>query len=180
MTTTSSHTQNFNTLATTGTTNAWTNNSTISSWYSQRTGTGTTYEATTGTATAGNLYSFGSTSATDRAIGSVGSGNAAAGNFAHGVLLRNTSGNTITSISVTYTLEQWRNGNNTTPNVVTFWYQTSGSTISSLTPNTNAGWTQVTSLSTTSPINTTSAGALDGNATANKVTLTNISIPSVS
>jgi hypothetical protein len=180
MTTTSSHTQNFNTLATTGTTNTWTNNSTISSWYSQRTGTGTTYEATAGTANAGNLYSFGSTSSTDRAIGSVGSGNAAAGNFAHGVLLRNTSGNTITSITVTYTLEQWRNGNNTTPNVITFWYQTSASTISSLTPNTNTGWTQVTSLSTTSPINTTSAGSLDGNATANKSTLTNISIPSLS
>jgi len=180
MTTTGSHTQNFNTLASSGTANAWTNNSTISNWYSQRTGTGTTYEATVGTANAGNLYSFGSASSTDRAIGSVGSTNATAGNFAHGVLLRNTSGSTISSISVTYTLEQWRNGNNTTPNVVTFWYQTSGSTITSLTPNTNTGWTQVTALSTQSPINTTSAGALDGNATANKSTLTNISIPSLS
>jgi len=180
MTTTSSHTQNFNTLSTTGTTNAWTNNSTISSWYSQRTGSGTTYEATAGTATAGNLYSFGSTSSTDRAIGSVGSSNAAAGNFAHGVLLRNTSGNTITSITVSYTLEQWRNGNNTTPNVITFWYQTSGSTISSLTPNNNTAWTQVTTLSTQSPINTGTAGSLDGNATANKSTLNNISIPSLS
>lgn len=180
MTTTSSHTQNFNTLATTGTTNTWTNNSTISSWYSQRTGTGTTYEATTGTATAGNLYSFGSASNTDRSIGSIGSSNAAAGNFAHGVLLRNTSGNIISSITVTYTLEQWRNGNNTTPNVVTFWYQTSTSTISSLTPNNNTGWTQVSALSTQSPINTGTAGALDGNATANKSTLTNISIPSLS
>ena len=180
MTTTGSHTQNFNTLATTGTTNAWTNNSTISSWYSQRTGTGTTYEATTGTATAGNLYSFGSASNTDRAIGTVGSSNAAAGNFAHGVLLRNTSGSIISSITVTYTLEQWRNGNNTTPNVVTFWYQTSTSTISSLTPNNNTGWTQVSALSTQSPINTGTAGALDGNATANKSTLTNISIPSLS
>ena len=180
MTTTGSHTQNFNTLASSGTANAWTNNSTISNWYSQRTGTGTTYDATTGTATAGNLYSFGSTSATDRALGSIGSSNAAAGNFAHGVLLRNTSGSTISSITVTYTLEQWRNGNNTTPNVVTFWYQTSASTITSLTPNTNTGWTQVSALSTQSPINTTSAGALDGNATANKSTLTNISIPSLS
>jgi hypothetical protein len=180
MTTTSSHTQNFNTLATSGTTNAWTNNSTISSWYSQRSGTGTQYAASTGTATAGNLYSFGTGTNADRSLGTIGSGGATAGNFAHGVLLRNTSGNTITSITVSYTLEQWRNGNNTTPNVVTFWYKTSSSTISSLTPNTNTGWTQVSALNTQSPINTTSAGALDGNATANKSTLTNISIPSLS
>ena len=182
MTTTGSHTQNFNTLAATGTgtTNTWTNNSTIANWYSQRTGTGTNYDASTGTATAGNLYSFGSTSNTDRSIGSIGSSNAAAGNFAHGVLLRNTSGNTITSITITYTLEQWRNGGNTTPNTVTFWYQTSTSTITSLTPNNNTSWTQVATLSSSSPINTATAGALDGNATTNKVTLSNISIPSLS
>ncbi|MEZ4839075.1 hypothetical protein [Flavobacterium sp.] len=49
MSTTGSHSQDFNTLASTGTSNTWTNNSAIPNWYSQRTGSGTTYAAGTGT-----------------------------------------------------------------------------------------------------------------------------------
>jgi hypothetical protein len=177
MTTTGSHTQNFNTLVTTGTA-TWTDSATIPNWYSQRSGTVAPYAAGTGTNNAGNLYSFGTGTNTDRSLGTVGSG--AAGNFAHGVLLINTSGNPITSITVSYTMEQWRNGGNTSSQSITFWYKTSTSKISSLNPNVNTGWTQVTALSSTSLINTTTAAALDGNATANKSTLTNISIPSLS
>lgn len=55
MTGAGNHTQNFDTLANTGTTNAWTDDSTIAGWYSQRSGTGTTYAADTGTSTGGNL-----------------------------------------------------------------------------------------------------------------------------
>jgi hypothetical protein len=180
ITTTGSNTQNFNALASTGTSNAWTDNSTIASWYSQRSGTGTTYEATTGGATAGNMYSFGSASSSDRAMGSIGSGNASAGNFSHGVQLRNTSGTTVTSMTVTYTLEQWRKSGVTTGQAVTVWYKKSTSPITALNPNANGTWTQITALTTTSPINTATAATLDGNAAANRVTLTNISIPSLS
>jgi hypothetical protein len=177
MTTTGSNTQNFNGLANTGTGITWTNNSTIANWYSQRTGTGTTYSADAGNANGGGLYSYGTGTNTDRAIGTIGSGNAAAGNFAHGVLLRNTSGGPITTIQLTYTLEQWRNGGNTTANTITVWYQTSSSAISSLTPTNNTAWTQVSAASLSSPINTATATFLDGNSTANRVTATNISIP---
>ena len=178
MSATGSHSQDFNTLASTGTSNAWTNNSTIPNWYSQRTGTGTTYAAGTGSANAGNLYSFGSTSSAERAIGTVGSGGATAGNFAHGVLLRNTSGTILTDLTVTYTLEQWRKENNANAHTITFWYRISSSTITNLNPNSNGSWTQVTALSTTSPIiSATAATALDGNLSANRVTLSNISIP---
>lgn len=180
MTTSGSHTQNFNGLATSGTSNSWADNSTIANWYSQRTGTGTTYAADAGTSNAGGLYSYGATSSSDRALGTLGSGNAAVGSFAHGVLLRNTSGTTITDIKVTYTLEQWRNGGNTTAQAITFYYRTSSTIITSLTPNNNSGWTQVTGLTLNSPINTSSASALDGNASANRVTATNVSIPSLS
>ena len=179
MSATGSNTQNFNTLLNSGSA-TWSDNSTISNWFSQRTGTGTNYLADAGSSTAGNLYSYGTDTNSDRALGTVGSGNATAGNFAHGVLLRNTSGNTITDIKVTYTMEQWRKGGGTTTQSITFWYKISTSSITSLNPNNNTGWTQVTALTTSSPINTTTGSALDGNLTANKVTLTNISIPSLS
>ena len=180
MTTTGSHTQNFNALATSGSTNAWTDNSTIANWYSQRTGTGTTYTADAGSGTAGTLYSYGTGTAAERALGTIGSSNAAAGSFAHGVLLRNTSGNAITDIKVTYTLEQWRKSGVTTAQDITFYYKISSSTITSLNPNVNTGWTQVTGLTLSSPINTATAAALDGNAAANKVTATNVAIPTLS
>lgn len=180
MTTTGSHTQNFNTLATSGTTNAWADNSTIANWYSQRTGTGTTYTADAGTGNGGTLYSYGTGTATERALGTIGSSNAAAGSFAHGVLLRNTSGNAITTINVTYTLEEWRKGGVTAAQDITFYYKISSSAITELNPNVNSGWTQVTGLTLSSPINTASPAPLDGNAAANKVTATNVAIPSLS
>ena len=85
ITATGSHAQNFDGLLNTGS-GTWTDNTTIPNWYSQRTGTGTTYSASTGSSNAGGLYSFGAaTGATDRALGSVGSNNVVAGGFAHGV-----------------------------------------------------------------------------------------------
>ena len=66
-------TENFDTLASTGTGIAWTDNSTIPGWYSTR----TTYNSGTGSSNAGALYSFGvagTNAVTDRALGSVASG----------------------------------------------------------------------------------------------------------
>ena len=174
---TGNYSQNFNTLSsTTSATPTWTDNSTISNWYSQRTGNGTTYIVDAGSGTAGGLYSYGSTSNSDRALGTIGSSNAAAGSFAHGVLLRNTSGTTVTDIKVTYTLEEWRKSGVTAAQDITFYYKTSSSAITSLNVNSNSGWTQVTGLTLSSPINTTTAASLDGNAIANRVTATNVSL----
>lgn len=180
MATSGGYTQNFVGLANSGTGNTWTDNSTISNWYSQRSGTGTTYAADAGTGTGGNLYSYGTGTNSERALGSLGSSNAAAGNFAHGVLLKNTSGIAITDIKISYTLEQWRNGGNTTANTITFWYKISSTTITALNPNSNGTWTQVSGLSLSSQKNTSSAAQLDGNASANKVSASNISIPGLS
>ena len=97
------------------------------------------------------------------------------------VLLQNNSVSTATIGTVSYTGEQWRNGGNTTANVITFWYKTSSSTFSALDPTSDTGWTAVTALNFSSPINTsTGTGALDGNLTANKVSISanaNISVP---
>src|SRR6188472_2347686 len=102
------YTQNFDTLPASGSA-TWTNNSTIPGWYHARTGTGTTVVANDGSNNAGNLYSYGTGTAADRALGSIGSTNAAAGDFFWGVRLQNNTGATITSLDVSYTGEQWRN-----------------------------------------------------------------------
>ncbi|WP_333879129.1 beta strand repeat-containing protein, partial [Flavobacterium sp.] len=182
MTTTGSYTQDFNSLSsTTAATPTWNDNSTISNWYSQRTGSGTTYVVDTGAANGGALYSYGATSNSDRALGTIGSSNAAAGSFAHGVLLRNTSGNTITDIKVTYTLEEWRLGaTGVSAQPITVYYKISSSAITALNPNSNSTWTQVAGLTLNSPVNTGTVGALNGNLTANRVTATNVAIPSLS
>jgi hypothetical protein len=188
------YTQDFNTLASSGTGITWTDNSTIANWYSQRTGTGSLYGANDGSVTStGNfLYSFGSTSSSDRALGTYGGATAtfaSAGDFAHGVLLRNTSGATMTDIRVSWTLEQWRKSGTNNTHTIFFWYKTSSSTITALNPaaetgnsTTNAtnGWTAVTALNLNAPINTTAPAVLDGNASANRVSKTDISIPSLS
>ena len=101
--------QSFDTLPATGSA-TWTNNSTIPGWYHARTGTGMTIVANNGGSNAGNFYSFGTGSNTERALGSVGSGNAAVGNLFWGVRLQNNTGTTITSLDVSYAGEQWRNG----------------------------------------------------------------------
>jgi len=181
MTGTGTYTQNFDGLASTGTTNAWVDNTTIPNWFSQRTGTATTYKADNGGSNAGGLNSYGTTAATERSLGSIGSGNAAAGDFAHGLLFHNTSSGNIGTVTISYTMEQWRDGGATTvaAQSITFWYKVSSSTITSLNPNVNTTWTQVTALTGTSPIfvNTGAGATLDGNLPANKVNLSNIVIP---
>lgn len=179
ITTSGNSTQNFDALLTTGSVNTWNDNSTIPNYFAQRSGFGTTYQAGTGSSIVGNLYSFGSTGSTERALGSVGSDNTSALNFAYGVLLQNNSGFNLNQLSVSYTLEQWRNAGNTTPDEVTVWYKISASPISNLSPGDNTGWTQITGLTTASPINTATAGALDGNLAVNQMSLSNISIPNL-
>ena len=174
-----SYTQDFNTLVNTGTAIPWIDNSTIPNWYSQRTGTGTTYNAGNGSSNAGALYSFGVTADNDRSIGTIGSANATAGNFAHGVQFKNDAGTTVTDFTVSYTMEQWRNGGSINIHSLTFYYQISSSIITSLTPNSNAVWTAVNALDAFSPIATATAAALDGNIPANQVVLSSITLPGV-
>ncbi|MCS6845378.1 MAG: ExeM/NucH family extracellular endonuclease [Caldilineales bacterium] len=164
------YSQNFDTLATSGTGITWTDDSTIPGWYSTR----TTYNAGNGSSNAGALYSFGTGTSTERALGSVASGST--GTIRYGARFTNDTGGTVTAITVSYTGEQWRNGGNTTQHKLSFDYQV-GATVTSLTAGT---WTPVTALDFTGPIATSTAGALDGNASANRVAIShtfNVSIP---
>lgn len=177
---TGSYTQDFNVLPGSGTSNPWTDDATIAGWHAQRTGTGTTIAADVGTGTGGNLYSYGAAEATDRALGSIGSGNAAAGSFAYGVQLQNTSGSAITINSLAYVGEQWRKSGVTAPQTVTLWYKLGLSPITTLDPAGDSGWTAVPSGDFSSPVNTTTGTALYGNDPANRTAISidpNINIP---
>lgn len=170
-----SYSQDFNTLASSGT-GTWTDNSSIPNWFWQSTATGTTYTVDNGSSNSGGRKSYGTTASTDRAMGSLGSGSAT---VAYGILLKNTSGGTITDIKISYTGEQWRNGGNTSVQPLSFFYKTSTSAITDLTPSSNTNWTPFTSLNFSSLINTSTAAALDGNASANKTIFTDIPITGI-
>jgi hypothetical protein len=155
------YTQDFNTLANspTSTNITWTDNSTIPNWYTNR----TMYRVSTGTDNTGSVYSFGSASAADRALGSVASGST--GTILGAVKITNTTGQTVTNITVSYTGEQWRNGGNTTSHRLDFSYAINA------TDEATGTYTDVNSLDFTGPIATATAGALDGNASANRLAI---------
>ncbi|MEQ1905663.1 MAG: PEP-CTERM sorting domain-containing protein [Pirellulaceae bacterium] len=147
-------TQDFNSLGTAGA--SWTDDSTIAGWFSNR----TTYLAGNGSGTAGGLYSYGATGNSERAIGSLASNSVDPVQI--GIRLTNLSGKTLTKLTVTYDGEQWRAANNGSAHSLTFAYAI-GSSLTLASPG-----TAVSQLNFTSPI-LTNAGALDGNAAANRV-----------
>ena len=182
MITTGSYTQNFNTLPYTGTTGTWTNNSTLANWYV--TGiNGSTINVNAGSNT-GGLHSWGAAASTERSLGSSASNSYAP---AYGVVLKNNSGLTITDIKVAYTGEQW-NKNTTTTQKLHFSFKTSSSAITSVvstgtsasdTYTVPSGYTAVSSLDFSSPVNST-GGAIDGNAIANRTVISATALPSLS
>ena len=171
------YTQNFNTLANTGTGVAWANNSTLSGWYVQSTSaTPTTYQADTGAVSSASLISYGSASSSDRALGNITTN--AVGAWAYGVQLKNNTAGSVNLGNIGYTLEQWRSGSGASLNSVSFWYQISNSAITSVNPLAasagvtdsapSAAWIAVSALNAGSKINTGVAASLDGNLDANK------------
>lgn len=178
MNATGTYVQDFNTLISAGT-GTWTDNSTIANWYAQRTGVGISIEAGIGSNNAGNLYSYGSVSSTDRALGTIGSGNANIGDFAHGLLLRNTSSRTISQFTVSYTLEQWRNSAAAAQSINFYYKKTSVAPLASLFSAQDKPWVAVPSLNASSPITGGGASALDGNAAVNRIAVANVAIPNL-
>ncbi len=164
------YTQNFNTLALSGT-----SSSLPDGWFLLESGTGanTTYTAGTGSGNGGDTYSFGAASSTDRAIGGLQSGSVTP---TFGVSLTNNTGTTITDIVVNYIGEQWRLGATGRVDRLDFQYSTSATSLNTGT------WTDADALDFTAPITTGTAGAIDGNATANRTaksfTITGLSIAS--
>ena len=122
----------------------------------------------TGASNTGNLYSYGASGSTDRALGALGSLNA--GEFAYGLLLQNNTASNIVALDISYIGEQWRSANSTTGiHRITFWYAISSDKDAfNLWPSGDKGWTHVSELTFLSPVYHTAGMALDGNAAANR------------
>lgn len=162
-------TENFNTLATAGTANAWSDNSTIGGLYAQFAAVPTNptvYIADAGTSNTGGIHSYGTGTNTERAMGSVGSNTT--GDIFFGFKLTNNTGTTITSLDVSYVGEEWRNGGNTSAQQLDFQYQVvaPGTITDANMPTT--GWIDFNGLDFVSPVVGATAAALDGNAAANR------------
>lgn len=136
--------------------------------------------ANNGSSNSGGVFSYGTADQTDRALGTIGSSNAAAGNFSYGLRFRNTTGSTITSLTISYAGEQWRNSA-AAAQTVTFAYLIASSvtTTSPASGSAPAGYIQVPALNFTSPVTGGTAAALDGNASANRVLLSTVLVANI-
>lgn len=172
--------QDFNSLAISGTSNPWTDNSTLPGWYASRTIGGpvvATYRAGTGSDNAGAIYSFGSPGSSERAVGAVASGTP--GNFAYGVRFTNDTATTQTNILVSYIGEQWRNGGNPSPQTLAFSYRVSSSAITNSDAANANPWISFAALNFSSPTVSTTAGPLDGNTSPNRQMFATVALTGV-
>jgi predicted extracellular nuclease len=161
--------QNFNSLATSGTTNDLATLPAMAGWSLNETGGGARdnerYGADTGgspTSNTGDAYSYGAAANTDRALGGLQSGTLVP---VFGACFTNNTGATITSLDVDYFGEQWRIGNTAAArdDRLDFQYSLDATSL------TTGAWTDHNALDFTNPIKTnTSAAGLDGNAAANR------------
>lgn len=119
-----------------------------------------------GTTTTGALYSFGTTSADDRALGSIAS--SATGVVFYGLELRNDSSGSFSGIELAYTGEQWRQ-TTAAQNILNFQFSLTASSVSS-----SLGYTGVGALDFAAIHFGTATGGIDGNAAANRTTLTSL------
>ena len=173
-------TQNFDGLVTANGT--WSNNSTLPGWYvkTDLTATISNYYLNNGSVvTPGELCSFGTTNAGDRALGYIPSasftGASGTGKGYIGWRLKNNTSKSIGSFQVNWTGEQWRKEVAGSQNIVLS-YQI-GNSVSDLT----SGTYTLAASQFDSPITVgSSATVLNGNTAANRVVLTktlNITIP---
>jgi hypothetical protein len=155
------YTQNFNTLAASGTSKALPAGWALDERGSSTAGSDDAYAAGTGSSNQGNAYSFGSAGSSDRALGTLTSGTATPILF--GAFFTNDLGGTIESISLDFFGEQWRLSNGA-GDKLSFEYSTDATGLS------NGTWTTFSALDFAAILsNGTSAGtALNGNLAANR------------
>jgi hypothetical protein len=172
--TSGTYTQNFDTLATSGTANAWANDSTLPGWslFAQPAPGNpiATYAGGDGSSNTGAFYSLGSTGSTDRALGGIASGGAYFGSPASAAVagwwavdVANNTGSTIDAFTVSFDGEQWRNGGNATAQTMALQYGF-GASFGAVSTWISPGG----SFDFTSPTTGATAAALDGNAAANR------------
>lgn len=120
------------------------------------------YTAGTGSSGSGDVYSFGSALANDRAFGTLLSGSITP---TIGASFVNDTGTTISSLSVAYTGEQWRLGNTAREDRLDFQISTDATFLNTGT------WTNVDTLDFVAPVRLGATGALNGNGFANRASI---------
>lgn len=156
--TSAAYTQNFDTLASIGTTSAAQPGGLLPfGWRFAEAGgnADTSYRIGSGTATDGDTYSFGAAGSTERALGGVLSGS---NTPLFGAVFTNNIGSSITGLAINYTGEFWRRGDDARTDRLDFQYRIGGA------DDLNSGtWLDLNALDFTSPAGT-AIGALNGNA----------------
>jgi hypothetical protein len=170
-----SHSENFDFLASTGTANAWDDDqgsrSTSGSpgwWWIGDNATG--YDASNGSSSAPDRTSFGPVGDSERAMGSL---TGAANDFTiWALVIENNTGVDLESLTLSFTGEQWRNGEIGTDTVV-FSYMTSDDDFVDLDflPTIPDPWTYDSDLDFTGQDRGGDNVALDGNSPANRESL---------
>ncbi len=146
-----SYQQDFDTLASSGTSNVL-----PTGWYFIESGSNanTIYTAGTGSSNTGDTYSFGSTGSTDRAFGGLQSSNLIP---TIGAKLVNNTGFTITQIPISYYGEMWRLGTAGRLDSLVFEYSLNATSLN------DGNWIKVANLSFYTPDTSGSIGQRDGN-----------------
>lgn len=119
------------------------------------------YKASTGSASAGDTYSFGSANSTDRALGGIQDGSLVP---LFGASFTNQTGGVIQSVTIKYTGEEWRYSRLTRSDKLIFEFSTDATSLST------GIWAKYDSLNFITPF-VALVGARDGNASANRVDL---------
>ncbi|MDR0901974.1 MAG: hypothetical protein LBM92_04305, partial [Opitutaceae bacterium] len=149
------YTQDFNTLPRAGGRNTWENNKTLPGWHADFMTRENLpfFRADSGGGSVG-VASYGSDGSADRALGSRVSANS--GDMALGFCLRNDTGATITSVTISYDGEQWREDGET-PATLFFACKVNGGLRTG-----TGGWTPVEKLNFTGPKTAATARPIDG------------------
>lgn len=155
-----SYAENFDTLASTGT-----SGTVPAGWAFSETGSGTnaTYTAGTGSSATGDTYSFGAAGSSERAFGTLLTTSVVS---SLGTFITNNTGDTLTQLTFSFYGEQWRLGATGRADRLDFAFSTDATSLLTGTWNAYAG------LSFVAPVTGPSTGALDGNAAANRTFIT--------
>jgi endonuclease/exonuclease/phosphatase family metal-dependent hydrolase len=170
--------QNFDGLASVGSVNAWTDNSTLPGWYASKSALPnavTNYIANAGSLTTGSLYSYGATASADRALGLLVSGTP--GNMAFGIRFTNDTGSAQSNLLVSFIGEQWRNANAVAQTLAFSWRI--GNALTNADAAGTLAWMPFDALNFSTLVNGGTVGALDGTAAANQIIFTNVPLAGV-
>jgi hypothetical protein len=151
----STYTQDFNTLAISGTSSA-----VPVGWAFLEIGTGanTVYTAGTGSSLTGDTYSYGATSSAERAFGGLRSATVVP---TVGASFKNTTGGVIGSLTIVYKGEQWRLGALNRTDRWDFQYSTNATALN------NGTYIDFNPLDFTAPVQGPTVGALNGDVAPN-------------